>query len=226
MRREPGRTQLVLIAAALLVFVVVQVALAGPSGPTAQSSGGLKSKVKSLTKQVATLTGQVSALTGQVAALQSKGTPTSPTSLPPSGPASGDLTGSYPAPALSPPPAATLVGLPDSISLTCTSLSPGWYDFNPALLNPLGYYRDRQGRVFLQGTIQQCGSPGSTVTNLPAGFRPPKDENFPIVGPTAPALGAVGASGDLVIQGGATTNRFGLDGVNFRCGPSGANGCP
>jgi hypothetical protein len=233
MRNEGPRAQLVLIAAALLVFLVAQIAIAGPSGgPRARDSANLTKKVKSLTSQVASLTSQaasltsqVSSLNGQVAALEGKSIPTS---LPPSGPASGDLTGSYPGPSLSPPPAPTLVGLPDSNSVTCAgATNNAWNDFEPGGLNPVGYYRDRQGRVFIQGTVQRCGNPGVVVTTLPAGFRPPKDENFAIVGPgaTFSSLG-VGASGDVDIQISSSTNFFGLDGVNFRCGPSGANGCP
>ena len=222
MRKEGARAQLVVIATALLVFVVAQVAIAGPSQPTAQSGGGGKSKVKSLARQVQILTGQVTALTSQVAALQGK---QEPTSLPPSGPASGDLTGSYPSPSLAQPAAPTSAGLADSNVGGCSGLSAGYYNENSFSNTSAGFYRDRQGRVFLQGLIIQCGSPAGAVFTLPAGFRPANAEEEPGVTTTGTTQVGVENTGSVIVNVLPSTI-FGLDGISFRCSPSGANGCP
>src|SRR5262249_6249107 len=86
----PGRVQLLALAAALLVFVVVQVALAGASDRSATASGSIRNQIKKLKQRVAALESE----RGQ----------------PATGPAGGDLAGSFPSPSLRGPEPVTLVG--------------------------------------------------------------------------------------------------------------------
>jgi hypothetical protein len=73
----------VLFGAALLGLLVMPLALAGATEPTATSSASPKKQIKSLKRRLATLESRTAALENKPAPT----IPTIPTTLPPSGPA-------------------------------------------------------------------------------------------------------------------------------------------
>jgi len=134
--------------------------------------------------------------------------------------------------AIAPGP-ATLVGLPDALPF-CNTVSPpnSWADQSPDVNNSVGYYRDSLGRVYLQGPAKKCGTPasGNTIFTLPLGFRPKRANHFGTVDTDAPGEVVVDNSGHVIagpVPGPAfsTNHWISLDGISFRCSPSGQNGC-
>ena len=126
---------------------------------------------------------------------------------------------------LASPGGFTSAGLPSGCSV-----NHRWGVFGTGT-NDVSYHRDRNGFVHLRGTAIKCGSPvtGTTILTLPAGSRPGATEtqvgyyqsggaNLVFVEPT----GEVGANSSAMPSSTWVT----LDGMSFRCAPSGSNGCP
>jgi hypothetical protein len=175
-------------------------------------------------------TGAQQAVAGNDARLSDARTPT--------GAAGGDLTGNYPNPQLKPEIASATAGLipanPD-----CQIFPPfggpitiedQWITRSPDANNEVSMTRDPLGIVHLHGVAEKCGSPpsGNTILTLPAGSRPGKLEHLATV--AADAFGAVNIEpdGDVTAVAGnfAQPGWISLDGLTFRCAPSGQNGCP
>jgi hypothetical protein len=147
------------------------------------------------------------------------------------GTAGGDLSPPYTSPAN-----FTSVGLPDALGGCPGAI--GWADLSPDINQSVGYYRGPEGLVYLEGSTIRCEGSTATIFNLPPGYRPERRRYFAaprLESPTATHMVEVlesnadtkdpRAAGDVV--GVLETNtQISLDGIVFRCGPSGVNGCP
>jgi hypothetical protein len=126
------------------------------------------------------------------------------------------------------------VKLPTGTNLDCTSTPNQWVEIPVGGLfdAPLSYYRDPQGRVYLRGFAQKCGSPPSLILTLPPGYRPAKTVYLPgnllDEGTNAFTRIQVEPQGGVAVAQlpSGPVERVILDAVSFRCGPSGKNGCP
>jgi hypothetical protein len=123
--------------------------------------------------------------------------------------------------------------LSNDFTEACQGISDQWVSTVNDLNGPVGYYRDVDGIVHLTGEALRCGNPpsGDTIFTLPAGYRPPVVENFSAfryAGGTGPAEMVILRDGSVgpLFSGSAAGTDISLDGVSFRCGPSGKNGCP
>jgi hypothetical protein len=105
----------------------------------------------------------------------------------------------------------------------------------------LGYYRDPYGVVRLKGFLctndpsgpgcNVSGGPDSNTTRiftLPLGYRPDNTLELPTSSHGQFARVEIKPNGDVSADGNPPWqyNDFYVDGISFRCGPSGKNGCP
>lgn len=104
-----------------------------------------------------------------------------------------------------------------------------WHDSTPEVNEVTGYWRDPFGVVHLKGFAIRCGTAETTVFTLPPGFRPGKLEHFvAIMENPGLEMGRVlvRAKGEVVASEVSSNGSVALDGITFRCAPSGSNGCP
>jgi hypothetical protein len=130
---------------------------------------------------------------------------------------------------LAKPQALQSAGLPATTNAgNCTGLTDEWASVQPNVLGPVGYYRDVLGRVHLNGIAIICGSPGGVIFKLPRGYRPRNivEQHVALRNYVTAGRLSVSAAGDVAPGQFADGDTFSLAGIDFRCGPSGHNGCP
>ena len=124
-------------------------------------------------------------------------------------------------------------GLPFDSNHDCTVGVPAdsWASYDDS--GEVGYYRDPAGRVYLQGYITRCGNAPTTMLTLPPGYRPAQAVevfSIPNLKPNTQATLRIQSDGIVKDHENPTVLQnldvLSFSGVNFRCGPSGVDGCP
>ena len=163
---------------------------------------------------------------------------------PATGPASGDLDGSYPAPAirtgavtpdkLSPVDPVHLVGAAGQVGFYIASVGQcglasrsDWTNLSVSSSGPAqaGFFLDRSGVVHLQGQVrdnQSCypnyrvGNDQAIIFVLPAGYRVARSMSFATVSEHGFGELLVRPDGAVIARIAPTLSDFSLDGVTFR----------
>jgi hypothetical protein len=91
------------------------------------------------------------------------------------------------------------------------------------------YLRDPTGTVHLKGVVQRTGVSQNRIFYLPAGYLPAQGEVFTTTSNNAPGtiyINSPVTPAAVTVNVGDPDTWISLDGISFRCEPSGADGCP
>ena len=131
-------------------------------------------------------------------------------------------------------------GWHDASLLRCDADSnAGWANHPNSGFSSAAFYRDPLGTVHLKGVVRLTTTTNCPVTlsppifDLPPGYRPAKEEVFAAMSNgVATRVDVFGDDGSGQVDWAPNAGEAGpqnylsLDGISFRCEPSGSNGCP
>jgi hypothetical protein len=108
-----------------------------------------------------------------------------------------------------------------------------WQNNRPDTDATAAFYRDPYGVVHLKGSIKCPGrlpGTGYTIFKLPPGYFPSKLQWWSVSADNGPVTVVAENYGTfaavIYVNGASADGRISLDGISWRCSPSGANGCP
>jgi hypothetical protein len=152
--------------------------------------------------------------------------------------AGGALVGTYPAPRLRRPEPWNEVGDGDGPPFSPAGNSCAFFLTGPVFTNygqgysTAAFYRDPLGGVHIKGLVKErSDTTCKEIFVLPPGYRPLQQEVHPAVSYDSSAGAYVLTRIDVMPTGEVVAKSAGpswvsLDGIAFRCEPSGTGGCP